>query len=109
MVTSFKRRAYLYRPAKTAMQSGRNGGKRWVLEFVPEAASSLDPVMAWPTMRDTQPQVRLFFPTEQAAKEYALQHGILYTVFEPPSSPVSDQRYSDNFTIKRGNSFWRPS
>ncbi|MEN8197347.1 MAG: NADH dehydrogenase ubiquinone Fe-S protein 4, partial [Pseudomonadota bacterium] len=40
-------RARIYKPAKTAMQSGRAKADDWVLEFEPEDAMTPDPLMGW--------------------------------------------------------------
>ncbi|MCB1417361.1 MAG: ETC complex I subunit, partial [Nitratireductor sp.] len=37
--------AKIYRPAKTAMQSGKANSHDWVLEFEPEKPRSIDPIM----------------------------------------------------------------
>ena len=37
--------ARIYRPAKTAMQSGKAKTKDWVLEFEPASARRSDPLM----------------------------------------------------------------
>ena len=47
-------RARIYRPAKTAMQSGTAKTKAWVLEFAPESAREIDPLMGWTSSDDTQ-------------------------------------------------------
>ena len=54
--------ARIYRPAKTAMQSGKAKTADWVLEFEAEAARRLDPLMGWTGAEETTPgQVRLKF------------------------------------------------
>jgi hypothetical protein len=39
--------ARIFRPAKTAMQSGKAKTQDWVLEFEPETARSIDPIMGY--------------------------------------------------------------
>ncbi len=34
----------IYQPAKSAMQSGRTGTARWLLEYAPRAAQRRDPL-----------------------------------------------------------------
>ncbi len=52
--------ARIFKPAKTAMQSGRAKTSRWVLEFEAEAARRIDPLMGWTSADETTPgQVRL--------------------------------------------------
>src|SRR5215475_16116998 len=73
-------RARIYQPSKTAMQSGRGGTKRWVLEFEPEARREMDPLMGWTSSRDTRAQVRMSFDTLEEAVAYAEKQGYAYSV-----------------------------
>ena len=76
-------RARIYQPAKTAMSSGQAKTKGWVLEYAPEAARSVDPLMGWTSSSDMNSQVRLRFDTKEAAVDYARERGIDATVQEP--------------------------
>ena len=69
-------RARIYKPSKTAMSSGLAKTKSWVLEFIQETASEIDPLMGWTSSGDTQSQVTLKFGSKQAAIDYAREHGI---------------------------------
>ena len=76
--------AKIYRPAKTAMQSGRAGTKEWVLEFEPETAPrSIDPLMGWTRLSDMREEVRMEFNTREAAVEFAKRNKIPHRVVEP--------------------------
>ena len=65
-------RARIYKPSKTAMSSGLAKTKSWVLEFIQETTSEIDPLMGWTSSGDTQSQVTLKFESKQAAIDYAL-------------------------------------
>ena len=95
--------ARIYRPARTAMSSGTAKTRNWVLEFVPDTAREIDPLMGWTSSRDTQAQVRLSFPTKEAALEYAADHGIDAVVQEPkPRKPnIRPGGYGENFATNR--------
>ena len=69
-------RARIYQPARNAMSSGMGKTKVWLLEFAPDEARDLDPLMGWTSSSDTQSQVRLKFDTKEAALDYAREHGI---------------------------------
>jgi len=56
--------ARIFRPAKTAMQSGKANARDWVLEFEPAAARKLEPLMGWTSSTDMNGQVRLAFETK---------------------------------------------
>ena len=96
-------RARIYKPAKTAMQSGTAKTHLWVLDFAPASAREVDPLMGWTSSSDTQSQVRLRFPTKEAALEYAQDNGIEALVFEPKArKPNIRQRgYGENFATDR--------
>ena len=93
--------ARIYRPAKTAMQSGQARTKEWVLEHEPAAPRVVDPLMGWTGSTDTRAQVTLTFDTLEEAVAYAEKHGIAYRVEKPsPRKPVR-KSYSDNFKFGR--------
>lgn len=95
--------ARIYRPARNAMTSGMAKTKQWVLEYVSETAREVDPLMGWTSNEDTQAQVRLRFPTKEAALEYAKDNGIDATVTEPHTRKANLRKggYGDNFATNR--------
>jgi hypothetical protein len=64
-------RARIYRPAKNAMQSGKARTKQWLLEYEPETARTIDPLMGWTSSRDMRQQLCLEFDTAEEAVAYA--------------------------------------
>ena len=95
--------AKIYQPARNAMTSGQAKTKTWVLEFSPEEARQIDPLMGWTSSGDMNSQVRLMFETKEAAVDYATSEGIPYTVFEPQmrKQNVRSGGYGDNFATNR--------
>lgn len=95
--------ARIYRPARNAMQSGTAKTRDWVLEHAPASSREVDPLMGWTSSTDTQAQVRLRFPSKEAALDYAKEHGIDAVVTEPQSrKPNIRQRgYGENFATDR--------
>jgi hypothetical protein len=99
--------ARIYKPAKTAMQSGRARTRSWVLEFEPSAAKRPDRLMGWVSSQDMQSdQVRLEFPTREAAAAFAEQHGIPYRVQMPSERAIRPKSYADNFRPDRVTGNW---
>ncbi|MGR3503832.1 ETC complex I subunit [Pseudaestuariivita sp.] len=96
-------RARIFQPSKTAMSSGTAKTKGWVLEFMPETAREVDPLMGWTSSSDTQSQVRLSFSSKEAALDYARDHGIDATVLSPTKrkANVRPGGYGDNFATSR--------
>ena len=93
--------ARIYRPAKTAMQSGKANAKDWMLEFEPESARLPDPLMGWAQSRDMNGQVRLPFDTREEAVTYAQAHGIPFRVMDPKPVKRVLKAYADNFASNR--------
>ena len=95
--------ARIFRPAKSAMSSGQAKTRAWVLEFVNAAAREVDPLMGWTSSSDTQAQVRMTFPTKEAALEYAEDHGIDAVVTDPKARKqnVRPGGYGENFATNR--------
>ncbi|MBU6442606.1 MAG: ETC complex I subunit [Alphaproteobacteria bacterium] len=94
-------RARIYRPSKTAMQSGRARTRAWVLEYEPEAPKTPDPLMGWTSSSDMRSQIELEFDSAEEAVAYAEKHAIPYQVFEPHQHRAPAKSYSDNFRFDR--------
>jgi hypothetical protein len=93
--------ARIYRPAKSAMQSGTAKTKEWVLEFEPASARRPDPLMGWTSSSDMNGQVRLAFESAEEAAAYATAHGIAFQVFQPKTPRRIIKAYADNFAFQR--------
>ena len=93
--------ARIYKPAKTAMQSGRAKTHLWQLDFDPELPRTIDPLMGWTSSRDMKSQIRLRFATKEEAIAYAEKHGIAYHVQEPQERTPRKIAYADNFKSDR--------
>lgn len=94
--------ARIFRPSKTAMQSGRAKAANWVLEFEPSAARHPDRLMGWTVTSDTESsQVRLTFDTKEEAVRYAETHGIAFQLTDPAPAKRIIKAYADNFAFGR--------
>jgi hypothetical protein len=92
--------ARIYRPARTAMQSGHANSKVWVLEFEPGMIKP-DDLMGWPSTTDTNGQVRIHFDTREQAIDFARRHNIPHQLIEPREPKRIARAYSDNFAYRR--------
>ncbi|WP_188236834.1 ETC complex I subunit [Sphingopyxis sp. LK2115] len=90
-------KARIYQKPKNAMQSGRAGTDRWMLEFAPAEARKADPLMGWAGSGDTQRQLRLSFKSREDAVAYAEKYGIEAEVMPTPARKLKIQAYADNF------------
>jgi ETC complex I subunit conserved region len=93
--------ARIYKPAKTAMQSGSARTHEWVLEYEPEAPREVDPLMGWTSSADMKSQLRLTFDTRDEAIAYAERNGLAYRLLEPKPRASVRKSYSDNFRFGR--------
>ena len=91
----------IYRPAKTAMQSGEAGTVKWVLEFEPTEPRSRDPLTGWTGSADTRSQVRMKFDTLEEAIAYADRQGHTYSVQVPHRAKRRPKSYAENFRYRR--------
>ena len=90
----------IFKPAKTAMQSGTGNTRDWVIELA-TSRKEIDPLMGWTSSRDTMQQVKLSFATREEAVAYAQKEGWMYTVEEPKERALRPKAYADNFAYTR--------
>lgn len=93
--------ARIYRPAKSAMQSGTATSREWQLDYEPEQPRVIEPLMGWTSSSDMKQQVTLRFDTKEEAVAYCERHGIAYQLFEPKEQVRRKATYSDNFAYGR--------
>jgi hypothetical protein len=93
--------ARIYRPAKTAMQSGAAKSDRWLLEYEPETDRQVEPLMGWTSSSDMKSQIKLWFDTKEDAIAYATRNGLAHRIEEPQETTRKTVTYSDNFKFNR--------
>lgn len=93
--------AHIFKPARSAMQSGTGRTDEWMLEFEPASPRGIDPLMGWTTSRDMNHQVSLSFATKDEAIAYAERNGIPYVLTEPHDRKPVRKSYGDNFKFGR--------
>ena len=90
------KKAKIYKPTRTAMQSGTRNTRYWVLEFE-TLNTGINPLMGWVTSKDTMSEVKLKFYTKEQAINYAKKNNINYYVVEPQKRKIIKKSYSNNF------------
>jgi hypothetical protein len=90
------KRAKIYKPTKTAMQSGEGNTKKWLLEF-DTLNTGINPLMGWVSSKDTMSEVKLEFSTKEQAVNYAKKNNITYYIIEPQKRNIIKKSYTDNF------------
>jgi NADH dehydrogenase (ubiquinone) Fe-S protein 4 len=91
------RKAKIYIPSKTAMQSGLGKLDKWLIEFEVEN-TTINPLMGWESSSDTLSELKLEFSTKDLAIDYAKKNKIEYELIEPKKRKVVKKSYADNFT-----------
>ena len=94
-------RARIYRPTKTAMQSGRAQARKWILEYEAATPRRPDPLMGWASAEDTLNEVQLRFDTRDEAVAFAEKLGLEYAVIAPQDTAEKLKSYADNFRYDR--------
>jgi hypothetical protein len=90
------KKAKIYKPSKSAMQSGLRNTKNWILEF-DTLNNGVDPLMGWETSKDTFSEIKLEFYTKEQALSYAKKNNINYYLIEPEKNKFVKKSYSNNF------------
>jgi len=89
--------AKIYKPSKTAMQSGVGKTNKWIIEYVTKN-TGINPLMGWESSTDTLSELKLEFPSKELAIEYAKKNKIKFEVINTKERKVVKKSYSDNFT-----------
>ena len=91
------KKAKIYKPSKTAMQSGLKKFDKWLIEFITDEPG-INPLMGWESSTDTYGELNLEFDTKELAITYAKKNKIEFEVIEPKERKVLKKSYADNFT-----------
>ena len=91
------KKAIIYKPSKTAMQSGTKKYNKWIIEFITEKPG-INPLMGWESSTDTFSELNLEFKNKELAIEYAKKNKINYEIIEPNIKKINKKSYADNFT-----------
>ena len=91
------KKAKIYKPSKTAMQSGIKKFDKWIIEFITEKPG-INPLMGWESSTDTNSEIRLEFSSKELAIEYAKKNKINFELIEPKIRKIVKKSYADNFT-----------
>ena len=90
------KKAKIYKPNKTAMQSGLGKTSKWILEFEVDDPTK-NPLMGWESSADTYSELKLEFSTKDLAIEYAKKKKIDFELIEPKKRKIVKKSYADNF------------
>ena len=91
------KKAIIYKPTKTAMQSGLKKYDKWIFEYI-TLQTGINPLMGWESSTDTLSEIRLEFSTKDLAIEYAKKNKVEIEIIESKNRKIIKKSYSDNFT-----------
>ena len=90
------KKAKIFSPNKSAMQSGLNKTGKWILEFE-TLDPTKNPLMGWESSSDTLTELKLEFSTKELAINYAKKKNIIYEIVESKKRKIIKKSYADNF------------
>ena len=90
------RKAKIYVPNKSPMQSGLGKTNKWILEFSTKDPT-INPLMGWESSSDTLTELKMEFTNKDLAISYAKKMKIDYEVIEPKKRKIVKKSYADNF------------
>mgnify|MGYP001424906133 CR=1 FL=1 len=90
------KKAKIYIPNKSPMQSGIGKTDKWILEYDTKDPTN-NPLMGWESSSDTYSEIRLEFSSKDLAVSYAKKKKIEFELIEPKKRKTVKKSYSDNF------------
>tara|TARA_B100001057_G_scaffold216967_1_gene217183 strand:+ start:28 stop:309 length:282 start_codon:yes stop_codon:yes gene_type:complete len=90
------KKAKIYIPTKSAMQSGLGKSDKWILEFK-TIDPGKNPLMGWESSTDTLSEIKLEFSSKELAVKYAKKKKIDYEIINPKKRKIVKKSYADNF------------
>ncbi len=90
------KKAKIYIPNKSAMQSGLGKSVKWILEFETKDPTK-NPLMGWESSSDTMGELRLEFTSKDNAINYAKKKRIDFEIIEPKKRKIIKKSYANNF------------
>ena len=91
----------IYKPSKTAMQSGIGKTKQWLAEYISDEETTKDHLMGWNSSADTKTQIKVFFDTKEQAIKWAKNNDYHYFVDEIKVKKVKIKSYASNVAMNR--------
>ena len=90
------KKAKIYIPNKSPMQSGTGKTDKWILECETKNPT-YNPLMGWESSSDTYTELKLEFSSKELAINYAKKKKIDFEVIESKKRKTVKKSYADNF------------
>jgi NADH dehydrogenase (ubiquinone) Fe-S protein 4 len=91
------KKAKIYKPSKSVMQSGNKKFDKWIIEFITDCPG-INPLMGWESSTDTYSELKLEFKNKDLAIEYAKKNKIDFELIDAKTRKIIKKSYADNFT-----------
>jgi hypothetical protein len=89
----------IFKPAKSAMQSGKKNSKKWLmLPFEEINTRSISKLTGWTSSNDTSTQLKFEFSSKEDAINFAKDRNFTYEIEEPKIATLKKKSYAENFT-----------
>jgi len=90
------KKAKIFKPSKSVMQSGNKKFDKWIIEFVTDRPG-INPLMGWESSTDTYSELKLEFKNKDLAIEYAKKNKIDFELVDSNKRKIIKKSYADNF------------
>ena len=95
----------IFKPSKTAMQSGNGKTNKWLAEYISDVEIVKDNLMGWNSSYDTSTQIKVYFESKEQAIDWAKKNNYQFIVEEPKTKKIKIKNYESNFAYKRKESW----
>ena len=90
------KKAKIYKPSKSVLQSGNKKFDKWIIEFITDRPG-VNPLMGWESSTDTYSEIKLEFKNKDLAIEYAKKNKIDFELIDAKKRKIVKKSYADNF------------
>ena len=90
------KKAKIYKPSKSVLQSGNKKFDKWIIEFITDRPG-INPLMGWESSTDTYSELKLEFKNKDLAIEYAKKNKIDFELIDAKTRKITKKSYADNF------------
>ena len=95
-----KNKFLIFKPTKSAMQSGLSNTKKWCLSNSEIDENYVSSKFCWIGSTNPEKQIKLFFDSLEDAENFATKNKYKYEIIQPKKRKVLKKSYSKNFVRK---------
>ena len=95
-----KNKFLIFKPTKSAMQSGLNNSKKWCLTNKDVNESFISSKYCWNGSSNPEKQIKIFFDDLDSAVNFAKKNNYNFEVLKPNLKTLIKKSYAENFIKK---------